>query len=576
MPLPCSCTSGTVCAKGTAAIGVCVPCPMGFYCIGYSYEPLRCTVGYYGAAVGFSSSTCSGPCTCSAGRYCAEGSTSALGSVCPASYVCAGGSGELQPCAVGLGFYCPAGTSMLSGAPCPTGGYYCAGYMAQPVARVCTTTVAGYAFNLTGLMRTSAGTAWSDVIPGLRIATVYFNFCGDQPSGASCAADGAAQGSCVYEDTYGGYYYYWYSGGSKNWGSSSLVAWALLDPADPCAGVTYSLVGGFGGPVDGGYCEGVSTVISVVCDTAVASTTLVLVGTRYDGCALAIPVRSGAGCCVGCPVGFGLSGGTCARCASGQYSGGTAPCALCPVGRYGAAPGLGVGCSGPCDAAPGNFCGAGSTTASPGTTCAAGFYCAGAAASPSPCTASPGYACSVGSSLSAGVPCTAGAYCAGGSAVSTPCTCYAGAYCPSLTSQAWGISCPAGSYCAGGTAAPLPCSCPTGYSCPVSSTSPSSSCLACPAGSYCTGGATIVVRKTRRRACAAAAAATAAAVAAMGLAAVGYVSIVCVFVCVNGVRAVRRSCARFWAVCTAPQRGHLRPVLHAPRRSFALVALRSL
>ncbi len=111
----------------------------------------------------------------------------------------------------------------------------------------------------------------------------------------------------------------------------------------------------------------------------------------------------GASTPVACPPGTysnepgASAAGACLPCASpGAYCpGGTVAPVRCPAGRYGAAGGLSFrSCSGPCTAAPGFFCGVGSTAPSPGAACPPGFFCVGGAAPPALC-ACPG-ACAGG------------------------------------------------------------------------------------------------------------------------------------------------------------------------------------
>jgi hypothetical protein len=209
-----------------------------------------------------------------------------------------------------------------------------------------------------------------------------------------------------------------------------------------------------------------------------------------------------------CPVGQKSSGGT--ACVVGFYCASGADMAPCPVGTYGSAPGLALNsCSGPCAAAPGNYCPAGSTTAA-GVSCSAGYFCLGASADKAPCAsgrygnaiglpssacsgicaAAPGSYCPPASSSAQGVGCPTGSYCIGLAAPAAFCP--AGSYggVMGLPNAQCSGACAAGSFgIAGGLLTPT-CSgpCSPGFTCASGSTSPNGTGTLCPRRYYCPSG----------------------------------------------------------------------------------------
>jgi hypothetical protein len=127
-----------------------------------------------------------------------------------------------------------------------------------------------------------------------------------------------------------------------------------------------------------------------------------------------------------------------------------------------------------CSGAVGTYCPVSSSTN--GIACPVGFFCAGAAATPVPCTCAAGYVCDGGTTTAtttAGSACPAGFYCTGGTAAKAQCpagryggstkrstssctaacvlpTCAIGYYCPAQSTTASGTKCPVGFACRGG------------------------------------------------------------------------------------------------------------------------------
>ena len=178
-----ACTGSNLCNSGTCTGGKCAPCNPRFQCLDTSHI---CS------ADGFCLSLCqagpgaycahnydSSPTPCPAGVYSVLGSTSAsCDGPCAAGFYSDGTGGATTPqcngpCVASVGKYCPIGSTTASGVPCPS-GLYCAGGSALPLRVSCTTSLNGFGFNLTGLMRTSAP-GWSYYVFPF---TYYVNFCG--------------------------------------------------------------------------------------------------------------------------------------------------------------------------------------------------------------------------------------------------------------------------------------------------------------------------------------------------------------------------------------------------------------
>lgn len=104
------------------------------------------------------------------------------------------------------------------------------------------------------------------------------------------------------------------------------------------------------------------------------------------GVAVAVPSRGGIAF-VASSCDSSLRAVTCGVCPAGAYCTTTAASSAqpCAAGYWGATGQSAPTCSGPCTAAPGWGCAAGSTSPN-GTLCAAGFFCTGGAAPPVPCT----------------------------------------------------------------------------------------------------------------------------------------------------------------------------------------------
>lgn len=154
-------------------------------------------------------------------------------------------------CSAPVGGYCRAGTTSVL--PCPS-GLYCAGGNAQPVPVACTSLLSGSRFNLTGLMRTSAGGGWVYSVSG---SSYYINFCGDTPDRALCLDSTMSQGAGVCQLQ---------NGGAYNLGVTSSAAWSILDSTNPCAGVVYTVSQGD----PSGGCSGPrKSIISLACDPTV-------------------------------------------------------------------------------------------------------------------------------------------------------------------------------------------------------------------------------------------------------------------------------------------------------------------
>ena len=100
--LPCA--AGTFSAAiGATSAATCAPvCPLGYFCPPGTFLPLLCPPGFFGAAQGLTTSSCSGACSAPPGFGCAAGSTSsANATVCAPGFFCPGGSpAPAVPCMV--------------------------------------------------------------------------------------------------------------------------------------------------------------------------------------------------------------------------------------------------------------------------------------------------------------------------------------------------------------------------------------------------------------------------------------------------------------------------------------------
>jgi hypothetical protein len=119
----CVATSGRYC-EPSATLPTGLPCPSGFYCIDGDVRP--CPAGTFGGVEGLSTAVCSGACTAPPGSYCGAGMTASLQGVpCPVGQFSQGGV-MLLSCSV-----CPGGqfgaaiglSSATCSGPCPVGRY---------------------------------------------------------------------------------------------------------------------------------------------------------------------------------------------------------------------------------------------------------------------------------------------------------------------------------------------------------------------------------------------------------------------------------------------------------------------
>ena len=417
-----------------------------------------------------------------------------------------------EPCVASVGKYCPIGSTTASGVPCPS-GLYCAGGSALPLRVSCTTSLNGYGFNLTGLMRTSAP-GWSYYVSPY---IYYVNFCGgvcarrrrshtrsndsralarahtnaDMPDRALCLESTVSQGAavCQHRDGNGGA-----SWNSFNLGITSLATWSAYayDSTNPCAGVVYSV------PAAAGSNCGRNTIISLDCDPTVSG--LEFYYFKEDPtCTFNFGARSKFACCSSCPPGEIMNPG-------GQCGEAGVPCVcalfrlhvralnyrhvlhafmlLCAARRRavlghpdGAACRKDSSCkSGRCigdKCAPcfpsfqcldtSHVCSAerlcvSACQAGPGTYCAHNYD-----SSPTPCPAGV-YSVLGATSASCDNPCDEGTYSPGGATTpqcNGPCVASVGKYCHIGSTTASGMPCPSGFYCAGGSALPLRVSCTT-------------------------------------------------------------------------------------------------------------------
>ena len=219
-----------------------------------------------------------------------------------------------EPCVASVGKYCPIGSTTASGVPCPS-GLYCAGGSALPLRVSCTTSLNGYGFNLTGLMRTSAP-GWSYYVSPY---IYYVNFCGgvcarrrrshtrsndsralarahtnaDMPDRALCLDDTVSQGAavCQHMDNSGDA-----SWNSFNLGTTSSATWSALNSTNPCAGVVYNL------PAAAGSNCARKSIISLVCDPTVSGITFSSIH-EHPTCTYNFIARSKSACCSSCPPG---------------------------------------------------------------------------------------------------------------------------------------------------------------------------------------------------------------------------------------------------------------------------------
>eukprot|EP00762_Andalucia_godoyi_P006881 ANDGO_08333.mRNA.1 variant len=125
-PLPITCPAGSYCSQG---VFLPTACPLGSYCPAGSSAPTLCPLGYFGTAGVSFRGTSAASCTiCPPGTYGAKSDrTECL--VCPAGYICLGGTTSAAPtdeilqkgrqCRTGT--YCPAGSS--SETYCPAGTF---------------------------------------------------------------------------------------------------------------------------------------------------------------------------------------------------------------------------------------------------------------------------------------------------------------------------------------------------------------------------------------------------------------------------------------------------------------------
>jgi hypothetical protein len=91
--VPSPCPAGTFNpASGAAAVSACVTCPRGSFCPSGAHTPYPCAPGFFGAAAGLVTSSCSGACAAPARYGCAAGATANNATLCAEGFYCPGGT----------------------------------------------------------------------------------------------------------------------------------------------------------------------------------------------------------------------------------------------------------------------------------------------------------------------------------------------------------------------------------------------------------------------------------------------------------------------------------------------------
>jgi hypothetical protein len=308
------------------------PCSPGSFCPGAGSPRLPCPAGYFSRDVGstvctmctnltysYANATSCSPCSASYGNYCGDGSPSPLGMPCPPGNSCDGG--------VNLPNLCMAGSYATGG------NYQC---------DLCPIGTYGATRGLTTAACTAPCTPMGPgrYCPANSTANTPF----DCPAGSRCPGDGSST-VC----------------GLGFWSGNKSTTCSPCPPGrwGGAPGLTSSKCSGNCTLPEGSYCDFASAG-------------------PLDG--------------TPCPRGFSCAGGaTLPTCCTGGTYFTYAGCQTCAPGYYGFSPRASsfVGqrcqvsstCAGPCTAAPGFYCPAGSTRAS-GYLCPFGRFCAGGTAQP--------------------------------------------------------------------------------------------------------------------------------------------------------------------------------------------------
>ena len=331
----CTVGAGRYCpALSTAAdnTGGGSPCSPGSFCPGAGFPRLPCPAGYFSRDTGatvcamctnltysYANATSCSPCNAAYGKWCADGSPAPTGVPCPPGFSCDGGLGLPTLC--------------IPGSYAAGGNYQC---------NVCPIGFYGATSGLTTATCTGPCTPMG---PGRYCpANSTTNSPFDCPAGSACPGDGAST-IC----------------GLGYWSGNKSAACSPCPPGrwGGAPGLTSSKCSGNCTLGAGSYCNYASTG-------------------PMDG--------------TPCPGAFSCAGGaTLPTCCTGGTYFTYAGCQKCAPGYYGFAPKsssfvppvcqVSSSCAGPCTAAPGFYCPAGSTRAS-GYSCPSGKTCTGGTAQP--------------------------------------------------------------------------------------------------------------------------------------------------------------------------------------------------